>query len=545
MRFFGRLRFRPVSPVFFKEMVTMARGRRYYFVRALLIGVLLFFISTSWNAGRNGPLGMIDTSWVGAQLFEMFSIVQLFAVLILVPALTAPVVAVEKQRETLGLLMMTNLSAANLILDKFLSRFVMLICLLLSGVPIFLCLLAFGGVTPEQIGVAYAYILATALFCSGIGLFWSTVASRHHTALITTYVSMIAYTFFWIFVTEVVDAIDDEIIPYVLPLVGWDSSSSEVSAVVVFCAISCLVFLASLMICLRILPGMASQTGRPWIKRVFARVNDFFHMINFTGVVVWQEKRKIGNDPLYWKEVRGHFFASRMFLVRATYVLFIVSTVLLVAGGFDVESTGLLVLGLSHISMMLIALVSSAVSFSGERERHSFDVLMSTPVEAARVVRAKIAGVLRLLMPLFFLCGIWLVVSVLFSDLWNYYYHDRRFATLTNAMVTAVAIIPMLIIVGMWSSVQRKRTGMALLQSFLVVLAWSCAPLFLVMLDQGSLVDVTSDTIEAFASASPAGAVIMMFDNDFSPISALLLVPIWTFFLAVFVVRFDRMAGRA
>ena len=71
-----------VSPVFGKEMVTLARRKRHFLARALLLGVLLAVVAVAWESGTQQTRyqGFMDTSAVDRQLFVAFTVTQLIAV---------------------------------------------------------------------------------------------------------------------------------------------------------------------------------------------------------------------------------------------------------------------------------------------------------------------------------------------------------------------------------------------------------------------------------------------------------------------------------
>jgi ABC-type transport system involved in multi-copper enzyme maturation permease subunit len=176
-------------------MVTLARRKRHFFSRGLFLSALLTTIWLAWRDAIHDAsyTNFTDLSAAGNALFETFSITQLFAVIRLVPALTAPVIAAEKDRDTLGLLMMSNLSRHNILLDKLVSRILLTALLLVSALPVLFVLLSFGGITVRHILLAYLMIFSTIIFCCGVGLLASTLASNMRGALIGTYVGLAGY----------------------------------------------------------------------------------------------------------------------------------------------------------------------------------------------------------------------------------------------------------------------------------------------------------------------------------------------------------------
>ena len=88
--------------------------------------------------------------------FFNFAVVQLVAILLLIPALFGGAIADEKQRKTLHYLMASRLSSFEIVVDKVLGRAPHLAVFLGMGLPVVSLLGLFGGVPPESVAVAYA-----------------------------------------------------------------------------------------------------------------------------------------------------------------------------------------------------------------------------------------------------------------------------------------------------------------------------------------------------------------------------------------------------
>ena len=535
---------RLVSPVFAKEMVTLSRRKRHFFVRGLLLAVLLAAIAISWIDGVQSfrYTGFADTSYLGHELFWVLAISQLIAVIVLMPTLTAPVIATEKERDTLGLLLMSNLRHHSILLDKLLSRFALVGLLLLSCLPVFFALLVFGGITPDQIATAYLSILGTMLFCSGIGLFFSTVMNRMHTALIASFSTIIGYVL-------VLYVLDEElhVIPlgpeYFLPIMdGLDSASF-------FLLLSALVFFVLLLLSIALLPKQSGVRERHFLKRLFRRLNTFFHKINFTGVVLFDESQSIGENAILWKETHKHFFSSRIFLVRSTYVTIVFSLIVLATTQMWDVLASMVGMG-GMIFLIMIAIVASSTAFTLEREKNSFEILMSSPLTAQSIVVAKFIGVLRMMLPVVVCMAIWsIVLNCIGSGWWSGYSYSiwGEFEMIgydPRVFVIIVSQIPMIVAIGLYSSTKRRRAGTAILQTFLICVVWSLIPMVLVLLDEFDWVYFESETMDAIASGVPFFSALMIMEEGFNVAMCLLAIPCWILLLKILVGRFDKMIGR-
>src|SRR5205807_457478 len=114
--FFGFLML--IGPVFTREFVTAPRRLRFYVARAVYVAGLMGLVATAWLlfTGTQEVRNVSDTARFGGTLFQILAPLQLALALFFAPVLTASAVAQEKDRHTLVLLLMTNLSNGELVL---------------------------------------------------------------------------------------------------------------------------------------------------------------------------------------------------------------------------------------------------------------------------------------------------------------------------------------------------------------------------------------------------------------------------------------------
>jgi len=504
-----------------------------------MLGSLLLIITIIWSQSvRLQYSGFMDLAHIGHTLFTSFANIQIIAVAVLMPALAAPVIAAEKDRRTLHLLLMSNLSNGNILLDKLLSRIVLLGLLLLSGLPIFLALLAFGGIEPAFVLNSYAWMFGIMFACGGIGLFYSTRLNKTHTAMMATYATMVVYFFAIIFLRE------ERIIPWRTQKYFLPVRLDENSGFFFLCG-GLTVFLLSLTICRRMLPHVAGRRKRHILKRLFGRLNAFFERINFTGIVMWSEEKALSNNAAMWKESSKHFFASTTFLVRLSYTLLVLTMILLLVPGLWGIS-GEVVCLIGFIVLAMITIIASSAAFTSEREKHSFEVLMSSPLTAGSIVWAKFISILKLTIPVLLCMVSWLIIGgAVDGEIFDDWYWRR--ATSPNAYVvittTMLAYFPMFIAIGLYSSVKRKKVQTAMLQTFLIILTWSLLPVVLLLLEVFDVVNL-GDFNEGLMQMTPVLAGAFVLDGNFETWAYLWWIPAWMILLYIIVRRFDKLVGR-
>lgn len=164
-----------VGPVFTREAVVAPRRRKLYVFRTVYAISLLLLMCTAWlilvrtQVIRN--LG--DMARFGAILFQILAPLQLVLILFMAAVQTASSIAIEKDKQTLILLLMTRLSNSELVLGKLFASLLGIWVMLMTAVPIFMLIVLFGGTSFDQVGWTFAVTAITAFASGSLG---STIA---------------------------------------------------------------------------------------------------------------------------------------------------------------------------------------------------------------------------------------------------------------------------------------------------------------------------------------------------------------------------------
>src|SRR5262245_3932609 len=169
--------------IFKREAFSVARRPRTYALQTIFLGALVAIVIGTWQVGN------------GRQIFTYGVYLQAILVALLAPAATAGAVTVEKDKNTLGLLLLTDAGPFSIILGKVLARAAALTFLLVLSLPVVFAVLTLGGISAKQVGVAALIILSMAWFGCALGAFCSTLLRKTPGALMAGYVFMGAYLF--------------------------------------------------------------------------------------------------------------------------------------------------------------------------------------------------------------------------------------------------------------------------------------------------------------------------------------------------------------
>lgn len=190
------------NPIISSEMKTRMRSWRspiallvYIFI---LVIFLLLFTSITLSAMRYGS-GSADFSEVGIVIFHTLSIVQFFIIVLVAPASTAGAISSEREKQTLDLLLCTQMSPTKIVIGKLISSLLWILLMFISSIPLYSIAFLFGGVNPLAVVTVMLYYFLVSLAAGGIGLFYSTVFKRTVTSTVMAYL-----TIFMIFVLSLV-----------------------------------------------------------------------------------------------------------------------------------------------------------------------------------------------------------------------------------------------------------------------------------------------------------------------------------------------------
>lgn len=173
------------NPVLFNEWKMRMRTNRSPWIILLYLLVLgamtltIIFFMTNGGSYYNPN----DTR----ELFMMLSVFQLGMISFVVPGLTAGVISGERERQTLSVLLTTNVSATRLILGKWLASLSFMTFLVIATIPLYAIVFLYGGISPAQVIKVFGFYVITMFGIGSIGVLMSTLIKRTGIATVVTY----------------------------------------------------------------------------------------------------------------------------------------------------------------------------------------------------------------------------------------------------------------------------------------------------------------------------------------------------------------------
>jgi ABC-type transport system involved in multi-copper enzyme maturation permease subunit len=429
--------FKLFGPVLFYDLVRTARRHRYFLLRTLYIVFLLILICWMYMAWfddyrlRRSSLAR-EMADFAETFFYTFMTIQFVLVGLLTPPYTAGAVADEKDRKTLDFILATDLRNREIILSKLLARLANLALLVLAGLPVLSMTQFLGGVDPDLVVSGYAATGLTMAGVAGVSILTSVYARKARDAIVLTYLVVVAYLCL------------SGLSLYLLRnpgIANWGLTFGSASFTVQTLVEG---FNAGNLIVAWYKLGMGVTMGQRLADLLPGLLRDYavFHGLLAVACTAWAIARlrlvalkqhegkaktkprdaqlwprpRVGLRPMMWKEVfaepglRLNWFGRIIvgLLVLASFVpvvfighwFFAATSRWSGASGIDswenlalAMNVWVRVVGTLVACLLLLAVaVRAAGTVSGERDRQTFDSLLTTPLDSTDILSAKWLG---------------------------------------------------------------------------------------------------------------------------------------------------------
>jgi len=182
-----------LNPILEKDIKTKMRGWRtpvLLSIYLLFLGLVLFlfFLANDQLFDTYGYSNFNPRIAVNA--YNVIAIFQFALLMLIVPAITATAISGERERQTLDLMLCSDISTWSIILGKLVVSIAHIMLLVFASLPILGMVFLFGGITFGEIMLLFLFYLITALMVASLGIFLSTVFRKNVTAIITTYICL-------------------------------------------------------------------------------------------------------------------------------------------------------------------------------------------------------------------------------------------------------------------------------------------------------------------------------------------------------------------
>jgi ABC-type transport system involved in cytochrome c biogenesis permease component len=167
-------------PIVQRELLVAARQRMTYLSRTLTAGVLLPIFALLENLHSNGRIPG------GSHMLTILSTIVFVECMLAGIRYTSDSISEERREGTLGLLFLTDLKGADIVLGKVFARGLRAFFSLLAAFPILALTVLIGGVTGKQVAAVCLTLLLCIVFSLSAGVFVSSRGFRERNGLVGT-----------------------------------------------------------------------------------------------------------------------------------------------------------------------------------------------------------------------------------------------------------------------------------------------------------------------------------------------------------------------
>lgn len=471
------LRVGPTNPILLRVVTAGGKRFRHALTRWLYLGLLMLVLLLAMisTASGSGAHTLSESAKAAMQVFKLISYVQLAMIALLAPVFTAGAITQERDSRTYNILLATPLTNLQILVGSLFSRLYYVLALLLSGLPVFVITMFFGGVTGSDIAMSFSIAASTAVFTGALAM--SIAVFRLGSGK----------TVFWFYVLNAVYLVGvwyaDS---FLAETGGFAGKTTWLSGLHPFLALQSVVsstsyttpeaaevaHLPKLLQWYRLYPAMAYVTltstaafgmilpSAIFLRRIAQRsditLGQFLRQVILRGYGGTRRARHVWNNPVAWREAATRATISARGITRwATVVLAILGGLTLIwahhqglfaqlmPGEAQVAPAGEIASGVKAMTLrtaednsriarqillglvvivftvgMLVAANTSASAVTRERESQTLDLLLCTPITSRYYIWGKLRGLVSFMLPFAIVPSVMLAI-ILAYDLYR------------------------------------------------------------------------------------------------------------------------------
>ncbi|MCC7474694.1 MAG: ABC transporter permease subunit [Pirellulales bacterium] len=412
-----------IGPMFTREAAVAPRRVSFFASRTLFVGALFALVLTSWQllVGIQQIETVGDLAWFGAATFQVMAALQLAVAMPFAALLVSSAVALEKDRKTFELLLLTNLTNSDLVLGKLLAGMLVVVVMVAATLPLLMISALLGGVTTAQILRVEGVTLGSSFVAGSLGSTISLWREKTFQSVAMTALAIVLWLIAWEVVAATVPNaswLGHPANVWAMTMSPWQamqeaarpmfsisgSSLADSDPVLLFLAMSCVWML--------LLNGIAILRVRAWNPRqdIVPRAEEEPMNADAAGSEALSSSvnrihgaggkvRPVWDNPVLWREMRTWAFGKRVVVIRLAYwLLFFVCAAVAVSqisSGAAPERmipaeakplVTLLVVGLILLNALAVT------SLTSERDSRALDLLLVTDLTPKEIVFGKLGG---------------------------------------------------------------------------------------------------------------------------------------------------------
>ncbi len=178
-----------LNPILERELKSKMRSWKtpiMIIVYLFFIGMITYVALISMNVSRHE----FFNPKAAANVFDFISVFQLALIMFIVPMITAASISGERERQTLDLMLCTDIPAMTIIYGKIFSALSSILLLALLATPFLSFSFLMGGIGILDVLKIIIYYIVSAFYLSTIAMYTSTKFKKNKTSILMSYVIM-------------------------------------------------------------------------------------------------------------------------------------------------------------------------------------------------------------------------------------------------------------------------------------------------------------------------------------------------------------------
>jgi ABC-type transport system involved in multi-copper enzyme maturation permease subunit len=454
------------NPVLQRELLVNLRMTRAFVLLFAYVALLGAVVLMAWP--QDMTLDLTSSPEEARRLVNLFFLGQYVLMSLLVPSFAAGAITGEKERATYEMLLASPMRPQAIVLGKLMAAMAHLAVLVFSSLPIVMLCLPLGGVSPYEVGATYIAMAASTVAFGMICISLSSYFTRTLASLVVSYLIILPLVILAVLLYKAFEG----------------AAGFRLVLLTVFFPAACAGLCTALFfpVCRRLLhpPDVGAEAKEvvdPDLEQK-AAVGMVIRSEQFPDRLFAPPKRNdVMEDklnPILDKEMRSELFGQGTLMLRLVIQLSMFLALPLMAVCCFVKPALLpAYTGYVVLFNILVGPVFSAGAITGERERQTLELLLTTTLSPWQILWGKMYSSLRVSYVLTAFVG-WPLLLAWLLPPWTYFKD-------TGSIVGYLAIILMsgltTTTLAIFCSVFFRKTATAMMTSYLLIIMLYAAPL--------------------------------------------------------------------
>ncbi len=451
------------NPVLQRELLVNLRMHRafllLFFYQLLLAGVVLL----AWPQGSR----LEANAEAARRLVDLFFLGQYILASLMAPSFASAAITGEKERKTYEMLLASPLKPSAIVLGKLLASLAHLAILIFTSLPIVVLCLPLGGVSVYEVLAAYVGLTVSVITFGMISIACSSYFRRTAAALVASYLLILPIA--------------------LIAVLTWRVFAGEAQLRLIL-TLTVLPGIAT-VICVILFFNTAARLLRPPDvgsegKEVVDLEQEAEEVV---GLVIQRDQfpdrlfappKRVdllpdNANPVYDKEIHSEIFSQGTLMLRVVIQVSMFLAIPIMAVCLFIWSH-LVPWYIAYIVVfnILVGPVFSAGSVTGERERQTLDLLLTTTITPWQILWGKLVAGLRVSSVLtLFLVWPLVLACILVQFYW------KNLLPVAGYLAIILTVCATTAILGLFFSVVFRKTSISLMTTYAMLILLFCGPM--------------------------------------------------------------------